>query len=128
MKIQVFGTGCPTCLELFDKVKKVREELKIEDEVSYTSDIMEIANEGIAATPALKINGKVIFAGRAPSIEEIKEKFQFIIESDSSLEVDAHTCDCNCADDCKCGAGNCDCGCDEGNCDCKDNCSCGCQD
>ena len=45
-KIQVLGTGCPTCKQLFEAVKKIATELKIETEVEYITDVTETIKMG----------------------------------------------------------------------------------
>jgi hypothetical protein len=41
--------------------------------VSKEDDIVKIMGYGVARTPALVINGKIIFTGRVPSVNELKE-------------------------------------------------------
>jgi len=42
MKIQVLGSGCPACRNLFELTKKAVEELNLKAEVEYISDIQKI--------------------------------------------------------------------------------------
>jgi len=39
MKIQVLGSGCPTCKKLFETTKKIASELGIDAEVEYVDDV-----------------------------------------------------------------------------------------
>ncbi len=73
MEIKVLGTGCPKCKKLEQLVKEAVTELGIIAEVEKVTDINEIVNYGVMLTPALVIDGKVIFAGRLPNKEEIKK-------------------------------------------------------
>jgi len=73
MKIQVLGSGCPTCKKLFELTKKAAEELKLKTEVEYITDIQKIVEMGVMSSPVLAINGKPILTGFVPDIEKIKE-------------------------------------------------------
>ena len=73
MKIEILGTGCAKCKGLEASVRTALAELKITAEVVKIEDMMDIINFGVMATPALVLDGKVIFAGRAPSVSEIKD-------------------------------------------------------
>lgn len=73
MKIQVFGSGCPTCKKLFELTKQAANELKLETEVEYITDIQKIIEMGVMSSPVLAIDGKPVIAGSLPDIEKIKE-------------------------------------------------------
>ena len=72
MKIQVLGSGCPTCKKLFELTKKAVEELGLKTEVEYITDIQKIIEMGVMSSPILAINGKPALAGSLPDIEKIK--------------------------------------------------------
>jgi len=72
MKIQVLGSGCPTCKKLFELTKKAVEELGLKTEVEYITDIQKIIEMGVMSSPILAINGKPALAGLLPDIEKIK--------------------------------------------------------
>ena len=73
MKISVIGSGCPTCEALYKKVKKLKEEGKIEAEIEYLKDINELISRGIMGSPALLINDKPVFIGVPESDEKLLE-------------------------------------------------------
>lgn len=73
MKIQVLGTGCTTCKNLFEITKKAVQELGISSEVEYITDINKIIEMGIMTSPVLAINGKAVMNGFTNDIEWIKE-------------------------------------------------------
>jgi len=73
LKIQVLGSGCPTCKKLFELTKKAIEELGLKTEVAYITDIEKIIELGVMASPVLVINNKPVIAGFVPDIEKIKE-------------------------------------------------------
>ena len=79
MKIQVLGSGCPTCKKLFELTKKAAEELKLKTEVEYITDIQKIVEMGVMSSPVLAINGKPILTGFVPDIEKIKETIKKFI-------------------------------------------------
>jgi len=72
MEIKILGTGCPKCITLEKITRDVIETNHIKANISKVEDIMEIMTYGIASTPALVVDGKVIFKGRVPSENEIK--------------------------------------------------------
>ncbi len=75
MKIQIFGTGCPKCLQLVDNVKLAIEESGIDAEIEKITEISDIIKFGVMMTPALAIDGEIKFVGKLPSTKEIKETF-----------------------------------------------------
>jgi small redox-active disulfide protein 2 len=73
MKIQVLGSGCPACRNLFELTKKAVEELQLDTEVEYISDIQKIIEMGLMQSPVLVIDNKPVMVGFVPSIGKIKE-------------------------------------------------------
>jgi small redox-active disulfide protein 2 len=73
IKIQVLGSGCPTCEKLFKLTKQAIEELGLKIDVEYITDIQKIVEMGVMTSPVLAINQKPILAGFLPSLEKIKE-------------------------------------------------------
>jgi len=79
MKIQVLGSGCPTCKKLFELTKQAVEELDLKTEVEYITDIQKIVEMGVMSSPVLSINGKPAITGFLPDIEKIKETIKKFI-------------------------------------------------
>jgi len=73
MKIQVLGSGCPTCKKLFELTKQAVAELKLKIEVEYITDIQKIVEMGVMSSPVLAVNGKPVLAGSLPDIKKIKK-------------------------------------------------------
>jgi small redox-active disulfide protein 2 len=73
MKVQVYGTGCAKCNMLEKVVKDAIKELGVRAEVVKVSDINEIVDAGILATPGFAVEGEVKSMGRVPSADEIKK-------------------------------------------------------
>jgi small redox-active disulfide protein 2 len=70
MKIKVLGSGCSTCKNLYEKIKRLASEGKINATVEYSSDINDLIKEGIMGSPAILLDGKVVKVGN-PSEEEL---------------------------------------------------------
>ena len=79
MKIQVLGSGCPTCKKLNDLTIQAVKELGLSDNVEYltgdkgTGKIIEM---GIMSSPVLVVNDKPVMVGFTPDIEKIKSLIQ----------------------------------------------------
>ena len=73
MKIQVLGSGCPSCKSLYQQVSDIAKTLNPNLEVEYSTDIIKIAELGAMSSPVLAIDNEIIFAGKIPSEEELKE-------------------------------------------------------
>lgn len=73
MNIQVLGSGCTNCKNLFELTKKAVAELNRIDEVEYITDINRIIEMGLVSTPVLAINSKPVMVGATADIERIKE-------------------------------------------------------
>lgn len=72
MEIKILGTGCAKCKTLFQTVEQAVTELQLQASVTKVEDIVEIMAFGVMSTPALVIDGKVIFSGKVPSLIEMK--------------------------------------------------------
>lgn len=72
MKIQVLGTGCPTCKSLHKAVEEVVKKLNLDAPVEYSTDIVEITKLGAMGSPVFAIDGKIISVGKVPTNEEIE--------------------------------------------------------
>jgi len=73
IKIQVLGSGCPTCRKLFELTQKAVEDLGLKAEVEYSDDIQKILEMGLMSSPVLAINEKPVLVGFLPDTEKIKE-------------------------------------------------------
>ncbi|MDZ7837109.1 MAG: thioredoxin family protein [Actinomycetota bacterium] len=72
MKIQILGTGCPKCKKTEQNAMEALTNLGIEAEVEKVTDVNQIVDFGVMATPALAIDGEVKFSGKIPSVQEIE--------------------------------------------------------
>jgi len=81
MTIKILGSGCPKCQLLEASAKKAVEELGLKDvKVEHIYDMDKIMEMGVMMTPALAIDDEIIFAGKIPTVEEIKEILKNKIE------------------------------------------------
>lgn len=78
MNIQIFGPGCPRCIELEKRVIDTLAELGIAANVEKVTDIKKFAMMGVFMTPGLVINGKVVSQGKVLAKEELKKIFEQI--------------------------------------------------
>jgi small redox-active disulfide protein 2 len=72
MKIEVLGTGCAKCTVLYEAAMAAVKEKGIEVEVVKVEEIPKIMKYGVMSTPALVIDGKVIFSGKTATAAEIQ--------------------------------------------------------
>ena len=73
IKIQVLGSGCPTCKTLHSNVTNVAAEISPELTVEYIADITKIVELGAMSSPVFAINDIIITAGKMPNDDTIKE-------------------------------------------------------
>lgn len=72
MKIEVLGAGCAKCRTLYEAVQAAVKEKGIAAEIVKVEDIPTIMKYGVMSTPALVIDGRVIFSGKTASAAEIQ--------------------------------------------------------
>jgi len=75
MKIQVLGSGCPTCKKLYEITQKAVAEMGIKEKVEYVSGqegIQKIIELGAMSSPALAVNGRIAMVGFSPDTAKIK--------------------------------------------------------
>jgi small redox-active disulfide protein 2 len=73
MEIKILGTGCSNCKNLEKATREAVAELNLDVTVVREEDIVKIMSYGIMRTPALVLDEKVLFYGRVPSVNELKE-------------------------------------------------------
>jgi len=71
LKIEVLGPGCPKCDDTSERVRQILQEMKIQAELVEVTDVFEIIDRGVSLTPALIIDGQLIFQGKVPTREQI---------------------------------------------------------
>jgi small redox-active disulfide protein 2 len=76
MKIQVLGSGCPTCKKLYEITEKAVAELGLDIKVDYVNDVQKIISLGVMQSPVLVVNDKPALAGFTLDIGKIKKAIQ----------------------------------------------------
>ena len=71
--IVVLGTGCAKCHALEQVVRETAAELGLAEEVSYVTDIAQIAAYGVMTTPALVVDGQLMSYGKLLKKDEVKD-------------------------------------------------------
>lgn len=72
MEIKVLGGGCNNCDILKAGIEDVLGNIEREDiKVEKVTDFIEIAKLGVMKTPALVIDGNIIFSGRMADKSEL---------------------------------------------------------
>ncbi len=73
MEIKVLGTGCASCKRLEAQVIEALKQLNKSEEVIKVTEIKDIISYGVMSTPALVVDGKVLYSGQVPSVAKLKE-------------------------------------------------------
>ena len=76
MKIQILGTGCPKCNQLYQNTQQAVAESGVDAVVEKVNDLNDIMTFGVMVTPALAIDGQVKASGKVPSADDIKKMIQ----------------------------------------------------
>lgn len=79
MKIQVLGSGCPTCKRLFAITQQALAELGWKDEVVYTTGqeaLEQMMAMGAMGSPVLAVEEKIVMVGFVPEVEKVKKLLQ----------------------------------------------------
>lgn len=76
MKIEVLGTGCARCAQLYDNALSAASAVDASIEIVKVGDVNYFAQKGVFMTPGLLIDGEVISVGKVLSVEEIKAKIK----------------------------------------------------
>ena len=76
MKIQALGGCCKKSTANYEAIVEAVKELELNVVVEHVSDMDEIMNLGVMATPGLAIDGKIYSSGRALNVSQAKELIQ----------------------------------------------------
>lgn len=71
-RVKVFGPGCSRCMQTADMIRTEAGKLGIGVEIEKVTDYAEIAKAGVAATPGVSIDGKLVHAGGLPKADDIR--------------------------------------------------------
>lgn len=70
-EVKVLGPGCKRCITTAEMVQAETNKLGIPVAIEKVTDYAAIAGYGIASTPGIVVNGKVVHAGGLPKPEDI---------------------------------------------------------
>ena len=70
-QIQILGTGCAKCDNLTAVAEAAAKTTGEPYMIEKITDLRQIMAFGVMTTPALVIDGKVVVAGKVPSIDEV---------------------------------------------------------
>lgn len=77
MKIEVVGSGCATCKQLYALTLRAAERIDGATSVEYVTEsagMKRLMELGLLRSPAVVVDGKVAMVGYEPSIDAIKDK------------------------------------------------------
>jgi small redox-active disulfide protein 2 len=69
--IKVLGSGCKTCQLTAELLQAEADKLGVPISIEKVTDYAAIASYGIAATPGVVVNGKVVHAGGLPKATDV---------------------------------------------------------
>jgi small redox-active disulfide protein 2 len=69
--IKVLGPGCNNCHLVEEHARAAVADLGLEAEIEHVTDRAEYPAYGLLYTPGLVIDGKLVSAGRIPSVADI---------------------------------------------------------
>lgn len=72
MEIKILGTGCAKCKALTATAEKAVEELGLDATVVKEEDMIKIMGYNVMRTPAVVVDEKVVSAGKALPLSEMK--------------------------------------------------------
>ncbi|MDF1497291.1 MAG: thioredoxin family protein [Patescibacteria group bacterium] len=101
IKIQVLGSGCPTCKKLFELTEQAVQEVGLEIKVEYITDIQKMIEMGVMQSPALAINGKPVMTGAIGDKDDIKKLILNECENEGGESAGCCGGGCGCGGNCQ---------------------------
>jgi small redox-active disulfide protein 2 len=72
MDITIAGPGCSRCHATEANVRKASEDLHLAAQIRKVADVREYAKLGVRLTPAVLVDGRIVFSGKVPTVDELK--------------------------------------------------------
>jgi len=78
MKVEILGTGCKRCDQLYENTQNAVAELDSPGniEIEKIGDVNYFTKMGVFMTPGFVIDGEVVSTGKVLSPNQIKEKIE----------------------------------------------------
>lgn len=96
MKIEVLGSGCPTCKTLHERTTQAVQELSLAAEVTYVTDIQKMIAMGVMSSPVLAIDDVPVLTGQLPTVAQIKDLITATFDNTEKPKCDGCSCGGNC--------------------------------
>ena len=74
MKLEIFGSGCTKCKLLAEHAEKAAKDLGVDYTIEKVTDMNAIIEAGVLRTPALAVDGTIVFEGAVPSADKIRSR------------------------------------------------------
>lgn len=75
MRLEVIGRICPDCDSLYQMTENIVRDLDMKTEIQRITDTKDILKKfGMIHVPALAADGKILFEGKIPAPEKLKDK------------------------------------------------------
>ncbi len=71
--IKVLGAGCKSCHEQHENVKKAVENMNLDAEVEYITDMEKVMSYGVMSMPAIVVNEQVVSMGKVLKVTQMEE-------------------------------------------------------
>lgn len=72
-KIEILGPGCTRCKETYRIVQQAVEADHLDVDVEKVESMERMIELGLLATPGVAVDGKVVFSGRIPKMDEVRK-------------------------------------------------------
>ncbi len=105
--IIIYGPGCARCEELEQRTRQAVNALSGQYTIRHERDAAAMAAAGILSTPALELNGKLLFSGKVPALRELQ---QLLDDDTGTAHAAQEASDCGCSCSCRTEAPACSCG------------------
>jgi small redox-active disulfide protein 2 len=69
--VKILGSGCKRCVATAEMAQTEARKLGVEIALEKVTDFAEIASYGVASTPGVVIEGKVVHAGGLPKPDDM---------------------------------------------------------
>lgn len=71
--IKVLGSGCKSCHQLYENVRKAVAQMDLNAEVEYVTDMEKVMNYGVMSMPAIVVNEQVVSMGKVLKESQVEE-------------------------------------------------------